>query len=87
MDDGPFAAAQTGARRGGIVAAHFEGDGHHGGFAGAGAVAGGVVDVAAVEARGAVVAVLGAPGVAGHLELAVDAGEAVRLVSALVVVL
>jgi hypothetical protein len=44
------------------------------------------VDVFAEEACRAVVAVAGAPGDAGDLEFAVDAGEAVRLVAALVLV-
>lgn len=72
MDDGPFAA-----RFG------FDGDGLHGASAGTGAVARAQIDVAAVEAGGAVVAVPGTPALAGDLELAVDAGEAVGFVPAL----
>ena len=77
MDDGPFAARVIG------VASHFDGDGDHDTLARAGAIARRVVDVAAVEAGGAVVAVLCSPGLAWDLELAVDAGEALRLVAAL----
>lgn len=86
VDDGPFAGAEAGARGVVVVASDFEGDGGHGGFAGVGAVAWGFVDVPAVEAGGTVVAMLGAPSDAGDLEFAVNAGEAVRLVSALVIV-
>lgn len=84
MDDGPFAFTPA------IAGANFDADGFHDAFAGAGAVAWGFVDVLAVQACGAVVAVFGAHpppprGLAGHLEFAVDAGEAVRLVSTLVI--
>src|SRR5690606_23104213 len=54
VDDGPFA-----------VGFGFDGDGLHGASASAGAVAGVLVDVPAVEARGAVVAVFGAPALGG----------------------
>ena len=77
VDDGPFAARVVG------IASHFDGDGDHDTLAGAGAIARRVVDVSAVEAGGAVVAVLCSPGLAWDLELAVDAGEALRLVAAL----
>lgn len=77
VDEGPFAASVV------DVAADFDGDGDHEALAGTGAIARRVVDVAAVEAGGAVVAVLGSPGLARDLELAVDAGEALRLVAAL----
>ena len=77
MDEGPFAACVV------DVASHFDCDGDHEALAGAGAIARRVVDVAAVEAGGAVVAVLCSPGLAWDLELAVDAGEALRLVAAL----
>lgn len=64
VDDGPFA-----------VATDFDGDGFHGLSAGAGAVAGLLVEVAGPEARGAVVAVAGAVGAGVDAVLAVDAGE------------
>lgn len=74
VDDGPLAARAF---------TDLDGDGVHGRTARAGAVARAVIDVSAGEAGGAVVAVLGAPGLAGDLEFAVDAREAVRLVPAL----
>ena len=77
VDEGPFAACVV------DVASHFDGDGDHEALAGAGAIARRVVDVSAVEAGGAVVAVLCPPGLARDLEFAVDAGEALRLVAAL----
>ena len=72
MDDGPFA---------GVFG--FDGDGFHRTAADAGAVAGGFVDVPAVETTRAVVAVFGAPAFARDAEFAVDAREALGLVSAL----
>ncbi len=74
VDDGPFAVA--------TACADLDADGFHHALAGAGAVAGGFVDVPAVEAGRAVVAMLGAPRLAGDLEPAVDARKAIRLVSA-----
>lgn len=76
MDDGPFAVVRA--------AAYFYADGFHDAFAGAVAVAWAIVDVPAVQARGAVVAMFGSPGLAGDLEFAVDTRKAIRFVSALV---
>lgn len=82
MDDGPFAAP---APR--VCATHLDADGFHHALAWTRSVARvrGFVDVLAVQARGAVVAVFGAPGLARDLQFAVDTGEAVRLVAALMI--
>lgn len=72
MDDGPLA-----------VGFGLDGDGLHGASAGRGPVARAVVDVSAEEARGAVVAVFGAPAFARDAEFAVDARKAVGLVTPL----
>jgi hypothetical protein len=65
VDDGPFA-----------VAADPDGDGLHGGAAGGGVVAGGVIDVEAPEAPGAMVAMARAIGVwgDGFLTMPTDKG-------------
>ena len=72
MDDGPLA-----------IGFGFDGDGLHLASARRGAVARALVDVPAIEARGAVVAVPGAPGLTRDLEFAMDAGEAVGFVTPL----
>ncbi|GEM_PF-1432015 len=79
MDEGPFAAPKGTSR---WIAPNFDGDCHHRSFAWAGTVARRVVNMSAVQAGWTVVAVLGTPGLAWHLQFAVDAGEAVGFVAA-----